>query len=134
MRLSSIKSARTCQSEELFKLVFNIKKQACLGQLEAFSQLSEEARRADETAEKHVLTYFPVSIKFWTLESGRHGGPVRYPRARVCRAQLLRTLHGARGRAAPRSWTPPRTAARGLRTGGPGAALPGLALTLVGRP
>ena len=55
-----------CQDLAVRGVLFNIKEQAFLGQLEAFSQMSEEARRADETAEKHVRTYFPVSVKFWS--------------------------------------------------------------------
>jgi hypothetical protein len=54
-----------CQDLSSRGVVFNIKKQAFLGQLEAFSQLSEEARRADETADKLLRTYYPVSVKFW---------------------------------------------------------------------
>ena len=54
-----------CQDLAVRGVLFNIKEQSFLGQIQAFSQLSEEARRADETAEKHVRTYFPVSVKFW---------------------------------------------------------------------
>ena len=55
-----------CQDLAVRGVVFNIKKQAFLGQLEAFSQLSEEEQVADKTADKHVQTYFPVSVKFWS--------------------------------------------------------------------
>jgi len=53
-----------CQDLAVRGVLFNIKEQSFLGQIQAFSQLSEEARRADETAEKHVRTYFPVSGTF----------------------------------------------------------------------
>jgi hypothetical protein len=56
---------RECQDLKVKGVVFNIKKQTFLVQLEAFSQLSEEEQRAEENAEKHMRTFFPVSVKFW---------------------------------------------------------------------
>ena len=56
---------RECQDLAVRGVLFNVEKQAFLGQLEAFSQLSEEARQADATAGKHARTYFPVRVKFW---------------------------------------------------------------------
>ena len=55
-----------CQDLAVRGVLFNIKEQAFLGQLEAFSQMSEEKQVADKTAEKNVRTYFPVSVKFWS--------------------------------------------------------------------